>query len=99
MFSTALMNTINLLLNEYFLSRCHWNTVLMNIINLLLNEHVIVSPINNVLIIVLVFDYCLIGTGLFYSGSQCSHYSCQSLMYIFTLCLTMTDFIFNLYMD
>jgi hypothetical protein len=48
--------------------------------NLLLNEHVMVSPINNVLIIVFMFDYCLIGTGLFYSGSQCSHYPCRSLI-------------------
>jgi hypothetical protein len=52
---TALMNTIILLLNEYFLFRNYWNMVLMNIINLLLNVHVMVSPINNVLITVLVF--------------------------------------------
>jgi hypothetical protein len=67
-FFAALMNIIILLLNKYFLFRNHWNTVLMNIINLLLNEHVMVSPINNVLISVLGFDYCLIRTGLFYSG-------------------------------
>jgi hypothetical protein len=40
----------------------------MNIINLLLNEHEMVSSINNVLITVLGFDYCLIRNGLFYSG-------------------------------
>jgi hypothetical protein len=73
------MNIIILLLSEYFLFRNHWNTALMNIINLLLNEHGMVSPINNVLIIALVFDYCLIRTGLFYGGSQCSHYPCRSL--------------------
>jgi uncharacterized protein YrrD len=51
------MYIINLLLNEYFLFRNHWNMVLMNIINSIFNEHVMVSPIDNVLITVLVFDY------------------------------------------
>jgi hypothetical protein len=84
MFFTALMNIIILLLNEYFLFKNHWNTVLMIIINLLLSEHVMVSPTDNVLIIVLVFYYCLIRVGLFYSGSQCSHYLCRSLtVYIY----------------
>jgi hypothetical protein len=32
MFFTPLMNTLILLLNEYFLFKNHWNTVLMNII-------------------------------------------------------------------
>jgi hypothetical protein len=101
---TALTNTIILLSNEYFLFINHntiqyWNTVLMNIINLLLNEHVMVSPINNVLITILEFYFCLIRTGLFYCGSQCSHDPCKSLMYTFTLCLTMADSISNLCMD
>jgi hypothetical protein len=64
-----------------FLIWNHWNTLLMNIINLLLNEHVMVFPINNMLITVLLFDYCLIRTWPFRSGSQCSHYPCRSLMY------------------
>jgi hypothetical protein len=45
-----------------------------------------VSPRNNVLIIVLVFDYSLIRAGLFYSGSQCCHYPCRSLIvYIYSM--------------
>jgi hypothetical protein len=71
----------------------------MNIINLLFNEHRMVSPIDNLLITVLVFDYCLIRSGLSYSGSQCPHYPCRPLMYIFILCLTITDSISKFCMD
>jgi hypothetical protein len=98
MFFTALMNIIIYFSKNIFLFRNHWNTVLMNIINLLLNEHVRVCPINNVLITVLVFDYCLIRTGLFYGGFQCPHYPCRCLMYIFILYLTMTGFMSQLCM-
>jgi hypothetical protein len=73
--------------------------VLMNIIDLLLNDHVMVSPINNILITVLVLDYCLIRSGIFHSGSQCCRYPCMSLMYILILCLTMTESISQLCMD